>query len=467
MSSVKIQDFGLNPLVYLKFDKYQEQTDYEDNKNYVYLTGRALSKSILKGSFYLDFSHGDVLKSSLDKLKGKTVFANHNIDVSKWVGKVVNTEWDESRTPEGINFVLKMPSVNNSMSTEYTKNIVKGVMEGVINSFSVGVVSKMKMSHPDMEIVEFLQKQGETVDGQIVRLIVDEIEDFGELSVVYEGRDPSAKLYGMYMNNNFSKENALESKYDLLEKIKNIKESSNNSVIENNEQFSLNEDSKKEEKGEIQEMEKKANAKINTEEQENISTDSHNNNDINAQMQANLSKQDKLQERMSDLLKELDSVKKQALETEKSNLNLRKMLEQEKLTKENLNQNYKEKEYNYFKTECLREGLIFEDQLMLDENGNEGLSKLYLSLNEEQVLLFKEFVRNSPVKTLLDLSKKSSVKEEESVNPSAVSRSEFVGYKISEYAKLNNLSTSSIYSDDNLYNKLVSKFNKEYGSVKL
>lgn len=452
----KIDDIGLNPLVYLKLNNYQKQKDYTDNRNYLYLTGRALSKDVFKGSFYIDFSKNDVIKNSMDKLKGKTVFANHNVDVSKWVGKVVNTEWDEKNNPNGINFTLKMPSPDNDMSTDYTKNIAKGIMEGVINSFSVGVRSKIKMSHPDMEITEFLQKQGEVIDGEMVRLIVDEIEDYEELSVVYEGRDPSAKLYGMYMNNNFSKENALESKYDLLEKIKKLKETSNESVVENSSNLSL-EDNK--EKGEIQNMD----PKNITDEIKNTDETSYK-TDINAQMQANLSKQDKLQEKMSELLKELETVKKQALEAEKANFNLKKKLEEEKLNKENINQNYKEKEYYYFKQESLRDGLIFESQLMIDDNGKEGLSEFYLSLDEKQVFLFKEFVRNSPVKTLLELSNKSSLDKdkEEDLNVSTLSRSQFIGKKISEYAKLNNIPTSKIYSDDNKYNVLKSQFSREY-----
>lgn len=449
---MQIEKLGLNPSILLTFDKHEEHIDFSDNKKYIYLQGRAISSSLLKGSFYIDFTKENVLKNSVEKLINKPVFANHDKDVSKWIGKVALAEWDEESNPKGINFRIKMPSLDNPNATEYSKSVAKGIMEEIINSFSVGVVTKLSMSHPEMELEEFILKQGQEIDGQIVRMIVDEINDYLELSVVYEGRDPNAKLTKMFVNNSFSKDDEL-TKEDLLKLLSEEKKNNSDKDESQTSNLSLQKDKDEPEiiKGENSEME-----------EQNVKVQSESNN-IQQEFTQNLNKQDQLQKQMSDMLYQMNNMKSQIDEYQKINLNLKQKLEEEKLSNQNISQNFKYQDYNHFKEKYLEEGLIFKDQLMLDDDGIEHLEKFYLSLNEEQLLLFKTFVKNSPVKTLLELSKKPVTKEEKEVSVAKNhSRSEYIGRKISDYAKNNNMKVQDIYSNDNLYDKLTQEFEKEY-----
>lgn len=164
--------------------------------NYLYFQNRALSEALLEGVFYIDTRQDGVLKQGAPLLKDKIVLANHHTDVSKWVGKVVDSRWSDSKVPYGIDTIVRMPKPGSEFSTDYNASIVKGLLSGDINSFSVGVRWSVSRSHPNMELEEFLSNQGKEIDGDIVRLIATKIKSFDEMSVVHQGRDPLAKLNG-------------------------------------------------------------------------------------------------------------------------------------------------------------------------------------------------------------------------------------------------------------------------------
>jgi hypothetical protein len=171
---------------------------YVDNKKeddkYLYFKNRALSQVLLEGQLYIDTRREGVLQDAAPLLVDKLVLANHKADVSQWVGKVVKSMWSDSDEVKGIDTIIRTPKPDSEFSTPYNSGIVKGLLSGDLNSFSVGVRWQIEKSHNLMEITEFLLNQGKEIDGEIVRFIVKKITGFDEISIVHQGRDPNAKL---------------------------------------------------------------------------------------------------------------------------------------------------------------------------------------------------------------------------------------------------------------------------------
>src|SRR5690606_12701038 len=94
-----------------------------------------------------DFSDVRMLKGSMGKLKGKTVYKEHDQEVDNWLGFVKETSWSEQFTnstgdtvPAGIDGVLLIDAKTNP-------KIARGLLMGTIYSNSVTVVFDWEMSH--------------------------------------------------------------------------------------------------------------------------------------------------------------------------------------------------------------------------------------------------------------------------------------------------------------------------------
>lgn len=157
-------------------------------EDFVDVTYRALSAAIL-GDRPIDFRKEAMLKKGVRLLNGQTVFKDHNTSVDNWVGRVISTSWDSETPglPPGINAVFRLDMVKDPMA-------VRGVLQGAIHSASVTVSFQWVPSHPKlMDEGRFFQNLGETIEGEMVRVIVSKIEKFWEISLVWQGADEFAK----------------------------------------------------------------------------------------------------------------------------------------------------------------------------------------------------------------------------------------------------------------------------------
>lgn len=159
---------------------------------------RALSQVVVNKRFNpVDFSKNGVLKASIDKLIGQTIFANHEAIVGNEVGVVPDAIWQNSyitdsgiTVPAGINAVFKIdgkshPQISRKLTME----------PPAIHSCSVTVQFAWEQSHPSMDMQEFLNKVGTYgSDKQLIRKIVADIKLYHEISLVPHGADAYAQI---------------------------------------------------------------------------------------------------------------------------------------------------------------------------------------------------------------------------------------------------------------------------------
>jgi hypothetical protein len=148
---------------------------------------RALSQIYIE-DYCLDMTKPGMLEKSASLLKNQTVYTDHRVSVQNWIGVVENSFWDGASNPPGIDADLKIDIKENP-------KIVRGlsIQPPAIHSCSVQYFCLWSKSHPDLNIDEFLDRLGTEFNGQIVRFIIDEITNYGELSLVWRGADPNAK----------------------------------------------------------------------------------------------------------------------------------------------------------------------------------------------------------------------------------------------------------------------------------
>ncbi len=161
-----------------------EEAEQEGEEHYRKLF-RCLSATTTQ-SRYFDFSVPGVLKKAVGMFDGVTIFANHRMDVNQWKGFTETAVWDGKNEPNGVNCVFVLDRIVDP-------NLVRGVETGALKSASATIWFKFKKSHPDLKF--YWDHLGENVDGQIVRYIVTEIVNVGEMSIVWEGEDPHAKAF--------------------------------------------------------------------------------------------------------------------------------------------------------------------------------------------------------------------------------------------------------------------------------
>lgn len=167
------------------------------DEEYISVNFRALSKTIVPGH-WIDWSKDNVLKDSVAMLLGATVYPNHEFsDINNWLGAVSNVAWDEAgANAEGV------PGINATYKIDALMNprIARGLLmtPPAIHSTSMTVLFKFEPSHPDIwneSRWRFCELLGEEVEGSIVRLIVTEILEYWEASLVFQGADRLAKQY--------------------------------------------------------------------------------------------------------------------------------------------------------------------------------------------------------------------------------------------------------------------------------
>jgi hypothetical protein len=140
-----------------------------------------------------------ILKASMPKLLGQTVYANHEASIGNQLGVVSNVVWQPAYTsatgvkiPAGINAEFKIDARSHP-------NIARGLLmqPPAIHSNSVTVAFGWEKSHPKMDDDEFRASLGKYgADKQLIRRIVNQIVNYHETSFVSHGADPFAQKIG-------------------------------------------------------------------------------------------------------------------------------------------------------------------------------------------------------------------------------------------------------------------------------
>lgn len=183
------------------FNNYFPNVTAEDlmpqDGEFIYPVFRALSEVVVRKSFDpVDFTKNGVLKKSMTKLIGQSVYPNHDTEVGNEIGSIMEATWQEAyqdengnTVPAGINIKLKIDGKANP-------KIARGINMSPpsIHSGSVGVTFKWEKSHPDMEDRDFRYKVG-TFDehGELIRRVATEVTLYDEYSLVKHGADPYAQ----------------------------------------------------------------------------------------------------------------------------------------------------------------------------------------------------------------------------------------------------------------------------------
>ena len=168
--------------------------------DFIYPVFRLLSETtVQKGFKPIDFSKKGVLKKSMNKLLGQTINVDHETALGNAIGSVKEVAWQNAYTtasgqkiPAGINGTFAIDGKSNP-------RIARGIMMNPpsIHSNSVSVRFKWEQSHSFENDNEFYQRLGEThKDGSMVRVIVTDVVQFTETSLVAHGADPFAQKIG-------------------------------------------------------------------------------------------------------------------------------------------------------------------------------------------------------------------------------------------------------------------------------
>jgi len=154
---------------------------------FLHVRFRALSKVYIE-DYCVDFRKDDVLERSAPLLKNQTVYADHNVSIHNWLGVVINSFWDKGSDPAGVDADI---IIDTTLNPKIARGLT--IQPPAIHSASVTTFFYWSKSHPDLDDFDFFMQLGDEVDGEIVRAIVDEIINYGELSLVWQGADPHAK----------------------------------------------------------------------------------------------------------------------------------------------------------------------------------------------------------------------------------------------------------------------------------
>lgn len=202
-SKHEFEKFGLFETATPNYTTYYPDVTPEDLKpsdgDFIYPVFRALSATtVWKGYKPIDFSKEGVLKSAMNLLIGQTINADHETALGNAMGTVRSVFWQEETTKAGT----KIPAgINAEFMIDGKSNprIARGIQMNPpsIHSNSVSVRFSWEPSHKMKSDEDFYAKLGTRDDkGNFYRLIVSEILQFSETSLVSHGADAFAQKIG-------------------------------------------------------------------------------------------------------------------------------------------------------------------------------------------------------------------------------------------------------------------------------
>jgi hypothetical protein len=130
-----------------------------------------------------------VLKKAVPVFEGVPLQKDHCGGTDCNIGDVQNSRWAENTPgiePPGINIDFRF----NKLLDE--KTVIR-VQQGHVKCASAGFWYDYEVSHPELNIRDFIKFQGKKIDGQIVRRIMTALPMAREVSVVLLGADPTAR----------------------------------------------------------------------------------------------------------------------------------------------------------------------------------------------------------------------------------------------------------------------------------
>jgi hypothetical protein len=122
------------------------------------------------GAQLVDYSHNNAaaIRQAVDIINSRPrpvpLMWDHSNDMRDKAGTVSDAVWarKNSQMPPGVN-------ANLVVNREYDSKAAKGLETGVIDATSISLWCEMEQSHPDMGFWDFVDQQGETVDGKEVK----------------------------------------------------------------------------------------------------------------------------------------------------------------------------------------------------------------------------------------------------------------------------------------------------------
>jgi hypothetical protein len=198
-----IQSLGLFDNSTPNYTTYYPDVTAEDlapkDADFIYPVFRMLSETILSKGVPIDFGKKNVLKNSMNMMLGQTINVDHETALGNAIGVVTEVKWQNSyktdkgnTVPAGFNGTLKIDGKSNP-------RIARGIMMSPpsIHSNSVTVRFAWEPSHTFENENEFFQKLGTyDKDGDLIRLVVSDIKQYSETSLVGHGADPYAQKIG-------------------------------------------------------------------------------------------------------------------------------------------------------------------------------------------------------------------------------------------------------------------------------
>jgi hypothetical protein len=172
-----------------------EKDIFPSEDQFVVADFRALSQIHLVNRG-LDFSVPGVLEAAVPLLQGKTVYPNHEYrDINNALGSVALSSWDAKGEMSG-----GIPGINAQIKIDALCNfkIARGLMMNPpsINSASLTILFEFEYSHPELEKEgRFWNLLGEELENSIVRLIVTNVIEIWEMSLVFTGEDRLARIH--------------------------------------------------------------------------------------------------------------------------------------------------------------------------------------------------------------------------------------------------------------------------------
>lgn len=170
----------------------------DPDPNIVSVVFRLISASMVSPGIWfapgqlVDFSHADAraLKEAAAIINATArpvpVMWNHTFDMQAKAGRLSMAFWEQSADiPPGVNASV----VVNRL---FDPKAAVGLELGELNAGSIGIDNVWSLSHPDMDIEEFVERQGEEVDGQLVRWLPEHTTEINHYALVPAGADPDA-----------------------------------------------------------------------------------------------------------------------------------------------------------------------------------------------------------------------------------------------------------------------------------
>lgn len=175
----RVENFAATAHSFAKSDTLESSEQKSENK----IEFRMLSNSMVAGVY--DFEKVDFEKY-VDLFSNVKLMKDHSHKIDAIIGKTGKAYFDKESKVKGVNAEI-------FIDEEFGAVEKKKVEKGLIDSGSVTVKFTSQPSHEFEDPWDFYMLLGTEIDGEMVRFVVDEVQEISEFSLVWAGADPNAK----------------------------------------------------------------------------------------------------------------------------------------------------------------------------------------------------------------------------------------------------------------------------------